>query len=106
MEKKINLEEILYKHYNLMFAAYSVKDKDNKFTPVVDRNGALNAMKEACRQSLELAAENAENNVKGKYVDWINWFSKDEISFSSDDSETVIVKINKQSIINTINQIE
>lgn len=94
-DKKINLEEILYKHYNLMFAAYSVKDKDNKFTPVVDRNGALNAMKEACRQALELAAENAKLKT---------------VKLSEGVAGVILPTwkdtINKQSILNTINEIE
>jgi len=64
--KKINLEEILKLHCNV--ADY-------------DKDAILKAMKEAIKQSLELAVENA------KCLD-------------------VNRNINKQSILDTINQIE
>lgn len=66
--KKINLEEIAKRHiedYNLL----------------VDKQEIVNAMKEACKQALELAAENAEIVHRTDYID-------------------------NDSIINTINQIE
>ena len=69
-ERKVNLEEILEKH-GQMFIKNSVKHPDY----------IMDAMKEACRQTLELAAENAEVHEELFIVD-------------------------KQSIINTINQVE
>lgn len=84
----VNLEEILNKHFNL-YTTYSVKNKEGKFVNVVDKIGALEAMKEACRQVLELAAENAELD------------SEDE-----NDMTGVIVSVNRQSITDTINQVE
>ena len=86
--KKVNLEEILNKHFNL-YTAYSVKNREGKLVNVVDKEGALKAMKEACRQVLELAAENAELD------------SEDE-----NDMTGVIVSVNRQSITDTINQVE
>lgn len=67
-KKKINLEEILNKNFNL-YTAYSVKDKNGEFTPVIDKAGALKAMKEACKQTLELAVENAKCNAYLNYND-------------------------------------
>ena len=49
----------------------------------------LDAMMEACKQTLELAVENAEGDIQRGYE-------------SSDDK----IVINKQSILNTINQIK
>lgn len=69
-ERKVNLEEILEKHRQ-MFIKNSVKHPDY----------IMDAMKEACRQVLELAAENAEVHEELFIVD-------------------------KQSILNTINQVE
>lgn len=73
-ERKINLEEILSKRIVL--------------EPSHIRKEILIAMKEACRQTLELAAENA-------------------IIFLPSHSHLHGTKnIDKQSILNTINQIE
>ena len=73
-ERKINLEEILNKELNILSISVEQIEKS-----------ALKAMKEACKQVLELAAENATydftENGRGIYVD-------------------------KQSIIDTINQVE
>lgn len=65
-ERKINLEEILKEHSNICFDDYE---------------DVISAMKDACRQALELAAENIE--ILGEY----------EMEL-------------QQSILNTINQIE
>ena len=81
MSKKINLEEILKKHSNIC---------------IDDRENVVEAMKEACKQLLELAAENAEITVKLKE-------NCNELSLL-DEWTTYIV--DKQSILNTINQIE
>ena len=73
-ERKVNLEEILEKHRQ-MFIKNSVKHPDY----------IIDAMKEACRQTLELAAENAfaEEGVIG-----YSW------------------EVNQESILNTIKQVE
>ena len=71
LERKINLEEILN---NCVYI-------DDEIKPMVK-----NAMKEACRQVLELAAENAEITIN-----------------SIEDLKLIV---DKQSIFNTINQIE
>lgn len=87
MSEKINLEEILN---NCIYI-------DDEIKPMVK-----NAMKEACRQVLELAAENARLTEK--------------MSIPEDDLESIDVTtreapdmtyiVGKQSILDTINQIE
>lgn len=84
-ERKINLEEIANKFGFLM----GISIHSNS---AVSHRKLKDAMKEACRQVLELAAENAETINK-------------EINRSPEPSILVQV-IDKQSILNTINQIE
>ena len=74
-ERKINLEKILQSKID------TVTLNGN---PVYHKFQIINAMKEACKQLLELAAENAT-------YDW-------------NDHEDII--IDKQSILDTIKQIE
>jgi transcription termination factor NusB len=84
MEKKtINLEDILH---NTKFEELSNIEKDLIRCGVISYNvkEIVNAMREACRQTLELAAENAET-YEDPYED---------------------VWVNKQSILETIKQIE
>ena len=71
--KKINLLEILKKHSNIC---------------IDDYEDVKNAMKEACKQSLELAAENASCN------------------HDFDGAHGCEYSVDKQSILDTINQIE
>lgn len=78
-ERKINLEEILKRFSHVDHGAV----EDFWFTENV-----IKAMKEACRQTLELAAENATADL-----------------FETDDSLGEII-VNKQSILNTIKQVE
>ena len=84
-ERKINLEEILLEEMDKF--RLSFPDENLYSTEQIKESLELPyfkaAMKEACRQTLELAAENAET-IWGQMV----------------------VKVNKQSILNTINQIE
>lgn len=83
-ERKINLEEILQKHIKS-----SIESERHKSTDSV-----INAMREACRQILELAAENAE-------VD------EHEVAESIHGGPGyTYYEVDKQSILNTINQIE
>lgn len=78
-ERKINLEEILNDCVYI----------DDEIKPMV-----RNAMREACRQILELAAENAE-------VD------EHEVAESIHGGPGyTYYEVDKQSILNTINQIE
>ena len=81
-EKKINLEEILNNQI----------DKDFNFRLFYGEattNRILSAMKEACKQVLELAAENADTKeFFDHYNQWIGDF------------------VDKDSILNTINQVE
>lgn len=84
-ERKINLEEILNSCVYI----------DDEIKPMVK-----NAMKEACRQILELAAENADLN----YCEY-EW-EVPEGTINTGDSQYGYHYINKQSILNTIKQIE
>lgn len=72
-ERKVNLHKI-------------IRDKWQYRLEEVERKVIRDIAKEACRQVLELAAENAE--VKPFYYD------------------NNITVVNKQSILNTINQVE
>lgn len=83
-ERKVNLEEILHQYCNLEVSEYTVEEMI-----LSNSNAVIIAMKEACRQTLELAAENAKPIVR---LD-IEWSKQD-------------ILINKQSILDTINQIE
>jgi hypothetical protein len=80
MEKQINLEEILKSYLTLE----AMKANNSDYT----YNMVLAAMKEACRQTLELAVENAY----GYYYD------QDGMEISSN--------IDKESIIDTIKQVK
>ena len=75
-ERKINLEEIINTLPSVCIGY---------------KNSIKDAMKEACRQTLELAAENAD--------------TEKEILHESGVLKSVGV-VDKQSILNTINQIE
>lgn len=84
-ERKVNLEKILNKQ--LIFYPSHVK------------NEVLIAMKEACRQVLELASENATAKQ-----DKIRTYPYEDFLGMYHDEKVIIV--DKQSIINTINQVE
>lgn len=84
MKKPINLEEILDTYIGF------------SSSPPFPRHFYIEAMREACRQSLELAAENATIDPIGhkKEEDGIVWLNK------------ATTKVCKQSIINIINLIK
>jgi hypothetical protein len=84
MKEKINLEEILEKHRQ-KFLKESVRFVDYQ----------LNAMKEACQQVLELAAENA------RIIDDPNSYCGNTGSEYPPDQI-----VSKQSILDTIKQVE
>ena len=103
MEKKINLEEIIKTEW--------AKYPDN-YIDINSTAGILllqkiitDCMKEACKQTLELAAENAElttthtsPGVSTKFKAF--WIPEDDY-----DSKYWVI-IDSESILNTINQIE
>lgn len=94
-KRKINLSKILEAKNNLAFEeGYS-----NYFT-AAQRNIIFKAMEESIKQTLELAVENAECKLKNKI----------ECDSSQLENGFVIgnnaIVINKQSILDTINQIE
>jgi len=81
-ERKINLEEILLVNIKKVYTELKpVEDFCQR-----DRIISINAMKEACRQIVELVAENAELN------------------YGEDEGQCIT--IDKQSILDTIKQIE
>ena len=78
---KINLEEILKKELILIVFGGS---------PELTFNATIKAMKEACRQTLELAAENARGKILPMTKTGVLNYSE----------------VDKQSILDTIKQIE
>ena len=80
-ERKINLEEILKRFSHVDHGAV----EDFWFTENV-----IKAMKEACRQTLELAAENARGKILPMTKTGVLNYSE----------------VDKQSILDTIKQIE
>ena len=94
-ERKINLEEILMSGSIGTLFRGTCNEKTYQFI--------LGRMKEACRQTLELAAENAE-------ISWvendIEMESDTDFSFRDNDGNWCKVNINEQSILDTINQVE
>lgn len=78
--KTVNLDEIL-KSYLTLEAVRANK-------PDYTYNMVLSAMKEACRQTLDLAVENAEVNIVNK---------------NAKNPKVTIVEVDKKSIYETIN---
>ena len=73
-ERKVNLEEIMQQHVD-----------PHCFSRKGCYEAVIDAMREACRQVLELASENVTMYEAGAYLGRV---------------------VNKQSITNTINQVE
>lgn len=95
--KKINLEEI--------FDSYSELDIDHCYT----KESIILAMKVACKQTLELAAENAKcehvrygEYTNGRYITNEGFIEFPE--FGDNDSHEIF--IDKQSILDTINNVK
>lgn len=80
-ERKINLEEIAKLEFPEKESGYSFETLN-----AVTKNLIIRAMKEACRQTLELAAENAKTKQDPDFY--------------------CLQNVDKKSITNTINQIE
>ena len=83
--KKINLQEILDSIKNIC-----------SFNPIPDHFITV-AMHDACRQVLELAAENADLNIGNTYLGNTKYVDSQKQNY---------ISIDKQSILNTINQIQ
>lgn len=86
-ERKINLEGVLKLHCNI--ADY-------------EKEAVLKAMKMACKQTLELSAENATLLNNGVETGSFRYVVDSMDTYYNE----VEIDISKQSIINTINQIE
>ena len=98
---KINLEEILEEEIRKIFFGFNPSE-DFCYR---DRLIAKNAMKEACKQCLELAAEKASID----FVENKNYESStqsDSFSFRDGDGNWCEISIYEASIINVINLIE
>ena len=97
--KEVNLEEILAKwiSYKLQQLGKSKESSDVSAKTSIE-GGAnwyiLEAMKEVCKQVLELAAENAELENVIKLIGNQNKYN------------AVVPIVKKQSILNTINQVK
>ena len=104
-KRKINLEEILSKEFEGLHLLSTTNSREVTLKAIKD------AMKEACKQVLELAAENVET-IETSIEDW------KEIDYESDFNYIPLMNeweeieglnkiiINKQSILDTIKQIE
>lgn len=91
-ERKINLAQILNNIYDEKYRSNYKTDYSEQCI--------LEAMKEAIKQTLELAAENADLN----YCEY-EW-EVPEGTINTGDSQYGYHYIDKQSILNTIKQIE
>lgn len=89
--KKINLEEILKSRSNICFDDYE---------------GVITAMKEACRQTLELAVDNA--NLAGVPMnnDKLHTVYVEKLIERNDNTDDYMYGVNMQSILETIKQVE
>ena len=101
-KRKINLEEIIkpYRKY-LVEGIDGYKNISGNGMFVGD---VLAAMKEACKQALELAAENAELEERDyrKNSTKISNYGEEVCS----EYEGIYYGVDKQSILSTINQVE
>lgn len=95
-ERKINLEQILISKLE----ENSTEDFDLKIISKLHFIACYYAMEEACKQVLELAAENAECKLKNK-IECDSYQLENGFVIGNN-----AIVINKQSILNTINQIE
>lgn len=98
-ERKIDLDRILMA--TLPSTSFDGHDPIELFQRPVVKHWVIRAMKEACTQTLELAAENV-GFIKTT-SEKLN--SEDYVPFITADDYTVWT-FDKQSILNTINQIE
>ena len=98
MDKKINLEEIL--ESEVSGHMWAIIEEDGMM-----KEWIIDAMIKACKQALELAAENAKlkctNNIHPKGYPW---FMHNPNGLKENNDLMIIV--NKQSILDIINQIK
>jgi len=108
--KKISLEDILVSIFDPVLDDHQPVSESLLISvilnPSVDR--IKEAMKEACRQTLELAAarasiEGKKKSQHGKYRKWQKLKGTEEVDLFSYDIQ---YSVDKQSILNTIDQIE
>lgn len=90
--ENINLEDILKDHAPLTFGI--IND--------LSKRSIISAMKEACRQTLELATITVELD----YVEYFEGVPKDLLQTQYVSSEDDWIFVDKQSILNTINLIK
>ena len=90
---KINLKEILNRVYD--------KEYRSSYKTGYSEQCILEAMKEACKETLRLAAENAEIDV----VDHEEW-DRNKLPGTKDFAILPIYGVDENSILKTINQIE
>lgn len=96
--KQINLEEILKSKINEAIGSTTIL---NEFEFNIKKDGAIiDAMKEACKQVLELAAENVKLYSYDKNGNHLTNGNKIDVNNFGGS------KIDKHSILNTINQVK
>jgi len=101
MDKKINLEEIRSDVFTDLNSPLKEKDFDILYEY---KDVIILAMKEACRQTLELAAENADLNEDFGGGDIYN---EDEIKVLDNCGYVnKIITVNKQSILDIIKVVD
>jgi hypothetical protein len=103
MSKEINLEEILWESFH-----NNGIPKSTHTLAEITQKAVKEAMKEACRQTLELTTKNACVDVKkrsqfGKYRKWQNVKEGEEVDLFSYEMQCFV---DKNSILDTFNQIK
>jgi hypothetical protein len=95
---KVDLNKILFTEINRLKKDFPEENwyTDEELKTVPEAKYIKYAMKEACRQALELAAENAKTRIKT--------ITEHEDPPYSRINKAIVV--DKDSIINTINQVE
>ena len=98
---KINLEEIIKSETSINTTSIEMYENG-----VFDKADVLKSMKEACRQTLELAAQNAEMKFV-TYKGYSGLIEKEEsVGQEVNIEDKTYIQIDKQSILDTINLIE
>ena len=94
-ERKINLEEILLQnHFHILDTLKNVYSPDTYTENMYER--LINGINDICKQLLELAAENADVKAISEMISIPN----------GADFNIQKMVVNKQSILNTIKQVE
>lgn len=93
-ERKINLEEILLQnHFHILDTLKNVYSPDTYTENMYER--LINGINDICKQLLELAAENAKAEI---HTEWEG--------NTGSEYYTDYAVVNKQSILDTIKQVE